>query len=223
MGARIGLERSGLQGGEAGSRRGPARRPPGRGGVTSKSMFGGNGIFHDGVMFAMVDSEARCHLRADDTTSPAFEEAGSERFHTRMPYWEIPEAVRSDQERLEEWATKALAVARAAKKKQAAKESGVYFSVSSSLHQTTLRPSRSSISAVLTASGCSKGERCPAPGMTVVLAPGNHLGHRPGLGGRGRAHRAPRPSPAWEPQSAAAGPMRSGRSFMPSSEATIVS
>ena len=53
--------------------------------VTSKSMFGGHGISHDGVMFAMVDSEARCHLRADDTMSPVFEEAGSERFDARMP------------------------------------------------------------------------------------------------------------------------------------------
>ena len=85
--------------------------------VTSKSMFGDHGIFHDGVMFAMVDSEAHCHLRADDTTSPAFEEAGSERFDPRMPYWGIPEAVRSDQDRLTGWATTALAVAKAAKKK----------------------------------------------------------------------------------------------------------
>lgn len=83
--------------------------------ITSKSMFGGHGVFGDGVMFAIVDSAARCFLRADNTTAPRYEAEGSAR-HSRMPYWEIPAVVRSDGDRLLDWAVEALDVAKAAKR-----------------------------------------------------------------------------------------------------------
>ncbi|NNL13130.1 MAG: TfoX/Sxy family protein [Acidimicrobiia bacterium] len=85
------------------------------GDVTSKKMFGGYGIFGDGVMFALIDSAGIPHLRTDESTTPQFEDAGSVK-HSRMPYWSIPEAVLSDDEQLTEWATEAFEVAKAAKK-----------------------------------------------------------------------------------------------------------
>ncbi|MEX1294837.1 MAG: TfoX/Sxy family protein [Candidatus Limnocylindrales bacterium] len=79
-------------------------------GVTSKSMFGGHGLFKDGVMFAIVDSEGRLYLRADGSTAMAFESAGSTQ-HARMPYWEVPEPIREDADQLREWAATAAEVA----------------------------------------------------------------------------------------------------------------
>ena len=79
-------------------------------GVRSRAMFGGHGVFKDDVMFAIVDSEGRIYLRADATTAVAFEEAGSTQ-HARMPYWEVPEPVRADDEQLREWAVTAAGVA----------------------------------------------------------------------------------------------------------------
>lgn len=79
-------------------------------GVTSRAMFGGHGLFKDDVMFAIVDSEGRLYLRADGTTAAAFEAAGSTQ-HARMPYWEVPEPIREDDEQLREWAATAADVA----------------------------------------------------------------------------------------------------------------
>ena len=79
-------------------------------GVHSRAMFGGHGLFKDDVMFAIVDSEGRLYLRADATTAMAFEQAGSTQ-HARMPYWEVPEPIREDDEQLREWAATAAEVA----------------------------------------------------------------------------------------------------------------
>jgi DNA transformation protein len=76
----------------------------------TRAMFGGHGLFKDGVMFAIVDSEGRLYLRADATTAMAFEAAGSTQ-HARMPYWEVPVPIREDDEQLREWAATAAEVA----------------------------------------------------------------------------------------------------------------
>lgn len=85
------------------------------GDVASKKMFGGYGIFGDGVMFALVDSGGTAFLRVDDGTLARYQAADSEK-HGRMPYQSIPPAVLADEARLVEWADEALAVARAHKK-----------------------------------------------------------------------------------------------------------
>jgi DNA transformation protein len=85
------------------------------GDVTSKKMFGGYGIFGDGVMFALIDSAGIAHLRTDQSTTLQFEDAGSVK-HARMPYWSIPEAVYGHEDNLIIWATEALKVAKTAKK-----------------------------------------------------------------------------------------------------------
>lgn len=80
------------------------------GGVTARAMFGGHGIFRDGAMFAIVDSEGRLYLRADASTASTFEAAGSTQ-HARMPYWEVPDDIRDDPAALREWAAAAAGVA----------------------------------------------------------------------------------------------------------------
>jgi DNA transformation protein len=86
------------------------------GAVTAKKMFGGYGVFADGVMFALVDSAGRAHLRADEATAPGFEAAGSDK-HGRMPSWQIPDDVMADPDQLLAWAGRARDVAVAAKKR----------------------------------------------------------------------------------------------------------
>jgi len=78
-------------------------------GVVAQAMFGGHGLFRDGVMFAIIDSEGRLYLRADPSTALAFEAAGSTQ-HARMPYWEVPDVVRDDPQELLEWAATAAEV-----------------------------------------------------------------------------------------------------------------
>lgn len=83
--------------------------------VTSKKMFGGHGIFCDGVMFGLIDSQGTVHLRADDETAALFAEHGSTK-HGRMPYWTVPVGVLESESDLMSWASQALAVARAARR-----------------------------------------------------------------------------------------------------------
>ena len=85
------------------------------GDVTARAMFGGRGVFCDGVMFALIDTVGTVHLRADDATAEPFEQRGSRR-HSKMPYWQIPDDIRSDEPKLIEWATRALDTAKAAKR-----------------------------------------------------------------------------------------------------------
>ena len=78
-------------------------------GITSKKMFGGNGIFHDGKMFGIVDSKGQYFLKADDTNREEFETAGAEK-HGRMPYYSIPASVLDDRETLISWVSKSIAI-----------------------------------------------------------------------------------------------------------------
>ncbi len=84
------------------------------GAVTSRAMFGGHGIFRDDVMFAMVDAQGTCLLRAAGASRHRFEARGSHR-HGTMPYWRVPPDVMSDDMELLTWAGDALDVARRAK------------------------------------------------------------------------------------------------------------
>lgn len=84
------------------------------GAVTSKQMFGGYGVFLEGVMFAIVDSSGARFLRATEETSGPYCERGSRR-HGRMPYWAIPDTVLAEDAELVEWAAGAAEIAAGAK------------------------------------------------------------------------------------------------------------
>jgi len=77
------------------------------GGITSKKMFGGYGIFHEGKMFGIVDAKGQSYLKADDSNRTDFEASGSHK-HNRMPYYSIPEDIYNDPEILVTWAKKAI-------------------------------------------------------------------------------------------------------------------
>jgi DNA transformation protein and related proteins len=79
------------------------------GGISSKRMFGGHGIFHDGKMFCIVDSKGQCFLKADETNKSEFEEKDSFQ-HSRMPYFSLPDEVMNNSELLVTWAKKSIAI-----------------------------------------------------------------------------------------------------------------
>ncbi len=83
------------------------------GAVTTRTIFGGHGIFHDDVMFAMVDAQGACLLRASGASRHRFEARGSHR-HGTMPYWRVPADVLADDVELLTWSGEALDVARRA-------------------------------------------------------------------------------------------------------------
>jgi DNA transformation protein len=83
-------------------------------------MFGGAGVYADGVMFALV-ADGEAFLRADDDLAGRLAAEGSRPFvHKRggrpvtMGYWRLPDAALDDPEAAGAWARAALAVARRA-------------------------------------------------------------------------------------------------------------
>jgi len=101
--------------------------------VTVKRMFGGAGIWSEGLMFALVFDGA-IFLKVDETSIPDFEREGSRPFvYTRakspgrvgrasLAFWRLPERLYDDPDELAVWASRALAIAR--RKKLAPRERG---------------------------------------------------------------------------------------------------
>ena len=92
--------------------------------VEAKRMFGGHGLFLDGIMLALLASN-RLFLKCDDETTGAFAAAGSKPFTyqrggkaTAMSYWSAPEAAMSDPGAMEPWAAHAASAARRAAQKK---------------------------------------------------------------------------------------------------------
>ena len=89
-------------------------------------MFGGAGVYCDGLFFALLEDEA-IWLKADERSRPEFERAGAEpfRFETKdgetvsMSYYGAPGDFYDDPEATRRWTTLALdAAARAARLKK---------------------------------------------------------------------------------------------------------
>jgi DNA transformation protein len=90
--------------------------------VTVKRMFGGAGIWSEGLMFGLVFDGA-IFLKVDEGSIPDFEREGSKPFvYTRakskgrvdrasLSYWRLPERLYDDPEELAVWAGRALAIA----------------------------------------------------------------------------------------------------------------
>ncbi len=90
--------------------------------VTGKSMFGGVGIYAQGLFFALI-AEDRLYFKVDDATRPDFERLGMEPFRpvgedSAMGYYEVPADVVEDATQLAAWMRKAIDVAAKAKSKR---------------------------------------------------------------------------------------------------------
>lgn len=80
-------------------------------GISSKKMFGGHGLFHDGKMFGLVNSKGMCCLKVTEENRADYTERGVERLG-KMPYYAIPEDVLEDKDLLVVWAQKAIEISK---------------------------------------------------------------------------------------------------------------
>ena len=78
------------------------------GDVSVKKMFGGAGLFHNGLMFGKVGGST-LRLKVDESNQKEYEERGMKPFYSEkkkkgMPYWEVPADILEDRTQLAEWA-----------------------------------------------------------------------------------------------------------------------
>jgi len=91
--------------------------------VSGRNMFGGVGIYRDGVFFALTADE-RLFFRVNDETRLAYESAGMKCFQPwpdekpgfmMRNYYEVPPSVLRHREELCGWASEAAEIARVSK------------------------------------------------------------------------------------------------------------
>src|SRR6188508_100410 len=70
--------------------------------VTPRAMFGGVGLYLDGLFFALIDDDT-LYFKTDDSNRARFEQAGSRPFcpfpdrpDQAMAYWQVPAEVLED-------------------------------------------------------------------------------------------------------------------------------
>jgi DNA transformation protein len=86
--------------------------------VSSRRMFGGVGIYSDGLFFALMDADT-LYLKVDDSNRADFEARGLGPFMPYgsdgppMQYYPVPADVLEDRDLLDVWTKKALDVAQA--------------------------------------------------------------------------------------------------------------
>lgn len=84
------------------------------GGVSSRRMFGGAGLYRDGLIFGLVSGDA-VYFKTDETNLADYQAAGAERFDpmperpAKFSYFSVPIEVLEQPDELAAWARKALA------------------------------------------------------------------------------------------------------------------
>ena len=87
----------------------------GLGPVSIRRMFGGKGIYHEGVIIA-VELRGELMLKGDAVAARDYESAGSKQWtyvHSRhgktvsMPYWSVPDGAADSADEMTPWARKA--------------------------------------------------------------------------------------------------------------------
>ncbi|MBB4040994.1 DNA transformation protein [Microvirga flocculans] len=103
----------------------------GLGPVLIRRMFGGQGIYHADVMFAL-EAYGELYLKADDESAAFFRDLGSRPFvyetrdgrRTAMSYWLMPESALDDPDEASELGRMAVAAAHRSKAGQVHKGKG---------------------------------------------------------------------------------------------------
>ncbi len=91
--------------------------------INAKRMFGGYGIYHDGLMFALVADDV-LYLKADKQSADIFIKQGLRPFEydkkgktVTMSYYTAPEEIFDDPEEAKVWAVRAYEAALRGRKK----------------------------------------------------------------------------------------------------------
>lgn len=81
--------------------------------VTARRMFGGHGLYHEGLMFAIV-MDNRLYLKVDALNRPDFEALNLTRFtypmkgrEVALSYWSAPDAIFDEPSEAVHWARSA--------------------------------------------------------------------------------------------------------------------
>ncbi|WP_049721903.1 TfoX/Sxy family protein [Gilvimarinus polysaccharolyticus] len=87
------------------------------GAITTRRMFGGYGVYHDGLMFGLV-ADNTLYLKADKQTDPWFDELECEPFtyqkgikSIRLSYRRAPDSIYDDPDEALQWARWAFSAA----------------------------------------------------------------------------------------------------------------
>ena len=80
--------------------------------VTCRAMFGGFGLYRQGVFFGILH-KGRLYFKTHDQTRPAYQEYGMQPFRpsdkqTLKNYYEVPPDILEDGDELIRWAEKAV-------------------------------------------------------------------------------------------------------------------
>ena len=84
--------------------------------VTSKRMFGGVGLYYDGLFFGLIAGD-NLFFKVDDENRPDYQAAGAKPFKPygeesySMSYFEVPADVLEDVDQLRKWARAAVSAA----------------------------------------------------------------------------------------------------------------
>lgn len=92
----------------------------GLGPIKIRRMFGGAGVYADGVMFALVADDV-LYFKANEKSCRPYKDEGMGPFvydgkgkSVTMSYWHVPERLFDEPDEMLEWARAALCVARSA-------------------------------------------------------------------------------------------------------------
>lgn len=92
-------------------------------GITSRPMFGGYGIYKNGIIFAIIINNT-LYFKVGSTNKKDYESYSSEPFiyiapsgrKSVMPYWRLPDEILELREEIPKWVDKSIQVSKNAKK-----------------------------------------------------------------------------------------------------------
>jgi DNA transformation protein and related proteins len=91
--------------------------------ITSRAMFGGVGLYGDGLFFALIDDDS-LYFKTSEATRGDYQALGMEPFRpfgpeaAPMAYHQLPLELLESPELLRPWVEQALSVARGARRKR---------------------------------------------------------------------------------------------------------
>ena len=80
------------------------------GNVTSRAMFGGYGVFHDGLMFALIADDT-LYFKVNESNRDIYKQSGSKPCQHGISYWEVPAELLEEDSSLHEWANISIGIA----------------------------------------------------------------------------------------------------------------
>jgi DNA transformation protein and related proteins len=92
----------------------------GLGEITERRMFGGYGLYLEGLFFGLIDRQGQLYLRADEATQADFERLGGQPFRPdsskkAMKYWSVSDSLLLETQRLLALANHAVWIAKSSR------------------------------------------------------------------------------------------------------------